>query len=341
MTIFEIFLFAFNAIMPIVLLILLGFGLKRVGLFNDTFLQTANKFMFNISLPVLLFYNVYNIENLGEIQWSTVIYVLLIIFLLFLSGFVFSKFFIKDNKQKGVVWQSFYRSNFAIIGIPLSQALGGSEGVAVASVASAFTIPLFNIFAVISLSAYISSDGKSKISIKDILLKIIKNPLIIGVFVGLVTLGIRQFIPIGTDGEYVFTIKNNLSFLYDAVEMLSKIASPMLLIVLGGRFRFDVIKDLKNQIIAGSFARIIYAPVLGIALAILLSATTDYFSFTSAHYASFVALFGSPVAVSSAIMATQMDNDEQLANQILVWTSIASVFTIFLMIVLLKYTAIL
>ncbi|MBR3869488.1 MAG: AEC family transporter [Clostridia bacterium] len=337
MSFFEIFLFAFNAITPIVLLILLGFGLKRIGFLSDEFLQTANKFVFNVSLPVLLFFNVYNIGNLGEIQWNTVIFVLIIILILFTSGFVYSKLFIKDNRQKGVVWQSFYRSNFAIIGLPLSQALGGTEGIAIASILSAFSIPVFNALAVVSLSVYTSSDDKNKISVKEILLKIAKNPLIIGVFIGLVILGIRQLISVGTDGEYIFTIKNNLPFLYDTTEMLSKIASPLALIVLGGRFRFDAIKGLKKQIIAGSFARIIFAPALGIALAILLANISDFFSFTSAHYAAFVALFGSPVAVSSAIMASQMDNDDQLANQILVWTSIASVLTVFVTVVLLKF----
>lgn len=338
MSFFDIFLFAFNAITPIVLLILLGFGLKRIGFLSDDFLQTANKFVFNVSLPVLLFFNVYNIGNLGEIQWTTVIFALIIILILFVSGFVYSKLFIKDNRQKGVVWQSFYRSNFAIIGLPLSQALGGTEGIAIASILSAFSIPVFNALAVVSLSVYTFSDGKNKISIKDILLKIAKNPLIIGVTLGLVMLGIRQFIPVGTDGEYVFTIKNNLPFLYDATEMLSKIASPLALVVLGGKFRFEAIKELKNQIIAGSFARIIFAPALGIATAILLSDISGFFSFTPAHYAAFIALFGSPVAVSSAIMASQMDNDDQLANQILVWTSIASVLTVFVMVVLLKTT---
>lgn len=332
----EIFLFAFNAITPIILLILLGFGLKKIGFYNDDFLKTANKFAFNIALPVLLFYNVYNIGNLGEIQWNTVVFVLIVLMLLFFSGFVFSKFFIKDNNQKGVVWQSFYRSNFAIIGLPLAQALGGNEGLEAASVATAFSIPLFNIFAVISLSVFTSSDGENKISIKSICKKIMKNPLIIGVFAGFVILGIRQLIPVDTHGEYVFTIENNLPFLYDAIEMLSKIASPLMLVILGGRFRFDAIKGLRNQIIAGSFAKTIFAPALGIILAILLSGTTDYFSFTPAHYAVFVALFGSPIAVSSAIMASQMDNDEQLAYQILVWTNILSVFSIFILIVILK-----
>jgi predicted permease len=50
---------------------------------------------------------------------------------------------------------------------------------------------------------------------------------------------------------------------------------------------------------------------------------------TQIHYPALVALFGSPVAVSSAIMASSMKNDGQLAAQLVVWTSIFSIFTIF------------
>ena len=331
----EIFLFAFNAITPIVLLILLGFFLKKIGLFNDGFLQTANKFVFNCSLPVLLFYNVYNIGNLGEIQWDTVLFALAVIFSFFVCGFIFSKFFIRDRRQKGVIWQAFYRSNFAIIGIPLAEALGGNDGVAIASILSAFSIPVFNALAVVSLSVYTSSDGGNKIQVKEIFVKIAKNPLIIGVLTGFVVLGIRSFIPTDNAGISVFSIKDNLPFLYDAIGMVARIASPFALIVLGGKFRFDAIKELKNQIFAGTFARIIFAPVTGIVMAVIAEKTglTD---FTAGHFAAFVALFGSPVAVSSAIMASQMDNDGQLANQILVWTSIGSVFTVFGAVLVLK-----
>ena len=44
-------------------------------------------------------------------------------------------------------------------------------------------------------------------------------------------------------------------------------------------------------------------------------------------------MFGTPVAVSSAIMAESIgDNDEQLAGQLVVWTSVASVFSLFAMV---------
>ena len=82
MTISEVFLFAFEAVMPIVLLILFGWVLRRIKFINDSFLQTANKLVFRILLPLLLFYNVYNIKDLGEIQWSSVLFAVAVIVLL-------------------------------------------------------------------------------------------------------------------------------------------------------------------------------------------------------------------------------------------------------------------
>ena len=143
MTIGQIFLFSFNAVMPIVLLILLGYLLKRIKLFNDNFVSTANKFVFNVALPVLLFFNVYNIRDFSEIEWSTVVFAVTVILLLFAAGLIYCMFFVKDSRQKGVVWQSFFRSNFAIIGLPLAEAIGGTQGVVTASILSAFSIPLF------------------------------------------------------------------------------------------------------------------------------------------------------------------------------------------------------
>ena len=46
--------------------------------------------------------------------------------------------------------------------------------------------------------------------------------------------------------------------------------------------------------------------------------------------AALIALFGSPMAVSGAVMAIQMKNDEQLSTQLVVWPSLFSILTIFL-----------
>ena len=49
------------------------------------------------------------------------------------------------KKQKGVMLQAAFRSNYAIIGIPLAMSLGGDSAKAAASIVAAATLPLFNI----------------------------------------------------------------------------------------------------------------------------------------------------------------------------------------------------
>ena len=56
----------------------------------------------------------------------------------------------------------------------------------------------------------------------------------------------------------------------------------------------------------------------------------------SAAYPALLALFGSPMAVSSAVMAQEMDNDGVLAGQLVVWTSFFSIITLFVFILALR-----
>lgn len=225
--------------------------------------------------------------------------------------------------------QCFYRSNFAIIGLPLASALGGSEAMAMAAVLSAFSIPIFNIFAVISLTIFLDNSKGGRIDFKGILLNIAKNPLIIGVVLGLACLGFRQ-LQTELFGEVLFSISRDTAFLYKVLNNLKSITSPFALIVLGGQFEFSAVKGMFKEIAIGTVSRLVLAPLLGIGLAVLLSTYTDWISCGVNEYPGMIALFGSPVAVSSAVMAGAMKNDEQLATQLVVWTSIGSILTIFL-----------
>ena len=111
----EIFLFALNAIAPILLLIFLGYFLRSMNMYDDNFLKTANSLVFRILLPSLLFYNIYGIESLEALDFRSVGYAVLIVMMLFLLGLATVVFFVKDPAQKGVILQCTFRSNFAII----------------------------------------------------------------------------------------------------------------------------------------------------------------------------------------------------------------------------------
>ncbi len=324
--------FTCNAVLPIILMILIGYFLKRIKLLPDTFWKMANKLCFKLCLPAMLFINIYNVSDISGIakQWRIVLFCVIAIVLIFFIGLLFVIFFVKDSKQKGVVLQCVFRSNFAIIGVSLAESLsnGLNEPVALAAVISAISIPLFNVLAIISLSIFIKDENNSKVSCKDIVLKIIKNPLIIGVFLGILALGIRALLSINREAP-LFTIKSNLPFLYTTINNLKLMASPLALIALGGDFTFSAVARLKKQIIYGVVGRVIFTPIVCLTVVYLINKNNLLNVDNSICFPALIALFGTPVATSSAPMASEMGNDEELAGQLVVWTSVVSVFTLF------------
>ena len=324
----QIFQTAVNAILPIILLILLGYGLRQRGFLSEAFLKNGNKLTFRVLLPVTLFINVYNIESFDKINWPVVLYCVGMVCLIFLLGTVTLARFTRVPQRKGVLLQSFFRSNFAIIGLPLAAALGGEEALAVTSVISAFTIPVFNILAVVALTVYTGGEDGKKHSVGSMLRSICSNFMIIGTLLGLLALILRS-VQVSCFDRVVFSLEEDLPFLYSALSQLKAVTTPFALLVLGGQFSFSALRGMAKEITAGTLGRIVIAPLLGIGVAALLSRYTDLIRFGVDEYPALVALFGSPVAVSSAIMAGEMGNDEQLATQLVVWTSLLSVVTVF------------
>lgn len=329
----HIMITAANAVVPIVLLILLGYWLRQKNFLTGEFVKIGNKLVFKICLPCSLFINVYDVAGFEIIQWDVVLYCVVMVFVVCVLGVVLAVSTTKRLSYRGSIAQSVFRSNMAIIGLSLASALGGAGAVAMTSVVSAFTVALFNVLAVFVLSMFAEGDGKGKTDFRKILLNIVKNPLIIGIALGMLCLVIRS-LQTSLFGQPVFLLKRDLKFAYTVLNNLKSLASPFALIVMGGQFTFSAVKGMWKEILSGTLGRIVLAPALGIGLAVVLN-SLGVFSWDGSVYPALIALFGSPTAVSSAIMAGQMGADEQLATQLVVWTSIGSIFTIFLTVVML------
>lgn len=329
----EVFSFSFNAVSPILLVTVAGYIIKLSGLFDDGFFKKCNTLVFRVFLPILLFKNVYDIKSISDINFSALLYCVAAILVLCLIGNLSAKIFADNRQQKGVINQCTFRSNYAIIGIPLAESLGSAEALAFAGVLSAVSIPLFNVLAVILLSHYSQKDSGA--NIKDTLKSAAKNPLIRGVGLGIIVLLIRQFVPLNESGELIFSVKDDLPFLYSAISNLARAASPLALVVLGARFDFSAVKSLIKPITASVVLRLIVAPLVGVGGAMLLS-YAGIMPFTATEYPALISLFGTPVAVSSAVMVGEIGGDEQLAGQLVVWTSLMSVFSIFITVFLMK-----
>ena len=314
----ESFIFAVGAVMPLILMVSLGYFLKRIGFIKPDFAVVANKLVFRVLLPAMLFLNVYKIEATEDISFGYVIYTLCAVLTVFALVLIASRYLTKNPARRGVLLQGSFRSNFALIGIALASSLFGERGVAASAVLSAVVIPSFNALAVISLSIF--SLGKEKPSFKKILVATAKNPLIISALVGLFCLLVRSaFVEWGIEFRL-----SDVTPVFRVLEYLSSASTPIALIVLGVQFEFSAISEMKREIISGVVLRCAIVPVLAIGCAYVFFGDI----FRPEHFAALIAAFATPVAVSSVPMSQEMNGDAALAGQLVVWTTVFSAVTL-------------
>ena len=319
-------IFALSAIAPIVLFVVLGYFLKRAKLFKKDFSIAINKLVFTVFLPIHLFVSINKLDSFDGIDPSYIFYTLILTVALFLLSIPLTVLTTDRADRRGVILQSCIRSNYALLGISLAEQITGSFGIAVVSLLSAFTIPLFNILGVISLSVFKRDGGK--INVKHILLDIVKNPLIIGVALGALSLGVRALLAgVGVDFRL-----SDVKPVYGVLTQLAGLATPLALMALGARFEVSDTATMKRELIVGTLMRNVIVPLIGIGTAYFIFKDT----LSAEYFVAFVAVFATPVAVSTVPMAQEMGGDADLAGQLVVFTTVASALAVFIALFLLR-----
>ncbi len=304
---------ALEIVLPLFLLLAVGYCIKLTGIMNETSVRQTNNMIFKVFLPLLVFFNIYKTDLTSSFDMSLLLFAVVGVLLQFIISLCLVILLEHDNARRGVMLQGMFRSNFVLFGIPISTALFGDSAAGLASILIAVIIPLYNMLAVISLESF---NGK-KPSLWKILVGILTNPLIIASAAGI--LFVVLHIPLPT-------------VLYKTVSDLSIIATPLAFVILGASFSFGETGRCVRDLCITLGAKLVTYPLLFIALAILMG-------FRDAHLAVLLTVFGSPIAVSSFTMAQQMGGDDKLAGQLVVFSSLLSVFTMFLFIFGLKELA--
>lgn len=330
--------FALNAILPILLVMAAGALARRFTSFDKEFFKRLNALSFRFFLSVNVFCNIYNVEDIRSLNWGVLAFILAGLFLCMFIGLLGAALTTKDLFKRGPIIQAAFRSNNAIIGVSLAAALATTnvtETVAFASLSSGLVTPLINIAAVIVLTVCSAGKDASRQSLPSFgqwCKKILTNPLVLGATLGFVCLLVRSLLPT-VGGVPVFTFRRYLPAVYEALSTLSKAASPVMLFCLGATLDFASVKLMWREIGVGIFLRIVLCPVIVIGLALLLR---EPLGITRVEIPGLIAVFASPVAVSSAVTTQECGGNTDLANHLVVWSSVLSMGTLFLFILFLR-----
>jgi predicted permease len=207
-----------------------------------------------------------------------------------------------DRRKCSAMIQAMFRGNYAYFGIPLVQAIFPGMDTSVASLLVVIVVPMFNVLAVVDLELF--RGGKA--DPKQIIKKIATNPLILGSLAGLVILLSGVTLP---------------SLIQKPIDDLSKVATPMALFLLGASFSFSAVRGNGKDLTFAVAMKLVVVPLIFVGVAVLMG-------FRDVALASILIAFGAPTAVSSFTMAQQMDGDDVLAGQIVVFTTLLSVVSL-------------
>lgn len=329
----EVFRYAADAITPLILEICLGYCLRRFGMLSEQFFHQCRKLVFYIVVPISTFCCIYDTQSGTVLNWKLTVFAFAAVMVLFGLGTLISLGF-SDRRKRGVIIQATYRSNYNIIAVPLSQALGGAEGLRTAAFLSVTTIPEFNILAVISMTIFVHGH-QGKGSGKHLVLDILKNPMIVACLLGVLCLLLRGVLPQNAAGLPVVSLSGTLPFVYSALSAIGKMSTPLALITLGGLFDFRCLRGHSKELVLGTMLRTVLSPLLALGSAVALAAL-GVLEIQPAEYACLIAIFASPMATITGIMAAQMGNDDVFADQLVVSTTVVSAFTIFAIVCILR-----
>ncbi|MDO5128271.1 MAG: AEC family transporter [Eubacteriales bacterium] len=306
------FIFSVNVTIPIFLVMILGFILQKINFFSEEFVKIANKYVFVIALPAMLFRDISASDVREDMNLSFFLYCMIVTIVMFFAVWGIATLCLKDKTLVGAFAQAGARGSAAVLGIAFVENICGEVGMTPLMIVAA--VPFFNIMSVIILVFNASTEKKDYGRIKQAGINIVKNPIIIAILAGLVVslLGIRLPLIVGRTFDYV-----------------GRTATPIALLVVGAGFHFKEAIQKIGPAIGASFIKLIGLPLVFLPIAYKIG-------FAPSEMVAILMMLASPTTASCYIMAKNMDNDGDLTSNVIVITTLLSSVTLTLWIFVLR-----
>lgn len=297
------FLLGLNIIFPIFFVIFAGYLAKQKGFLDEHFVSTSTWIVFYVALPLKLFSDIRS-AHIETLPTTYVAYILLGIFLIFFATWIAARPFIPDRKKLSAFVHCSFRSNFVYVGYPILESLYGKPSPEHMIVITVFGLTLYNILAIVILTLYSESEDK-KLHPGKILLKILKNPMIIAIFIGVV-FNILQ-IPVYTG-------------LDKGISLLAALCTPLSLLLIGASLNFESVTHDLALVFASATIRTILTPLILIPVGIAIGLSAVELGIAYVFWAT-------PCAINCFIYTKEMGGDSELASKIITTSFLFAIVT--------------
>lgn len=303
----ESLIFSLNSTMPLFFIMLLGYLLHRKQFLTDDFVAMANKFVFNVALPVQLFRDLATMDVRASFDAKYVLFCAAVTTASILVIWALAKLFLKEKHIVGEFVQACYRSSAAILGAAFIQNIYGTSGMSGLMILG--SVPLYNIFAVVILTLESPAlDAKSGMGekIKKSLKGIVTNPILLGIAAGFVWSLLRLPMP---------TMANK------TLSSLAGMTSPLALLAIGAGFKGrEALGYLKPTAVA-TVTKLVILPAIFLPMAV-------HFGFTDQKLVALLVMLGSVTTPAGYVMAKQMGHEGTLTGSVCVTTTVFSALTL-------------
>lgn len=303
----ESLIFSLNSTMPLFFIMLLGYLLHRKQFLTDDFVAMANKFVFNVALPVQLFRDLATMDVRASFDAKYVLFCAAATTSSILVIWALAKLFLKEKHIVGEFVQACYRSSAAILGAAFIQNIYGTSGMSGLMILG--SVPLYNVFAVIILTLESPAlDAKSGMGekIKKSLKGIVTNPILLGIAAGFVWSLLRLPMP---------TMANK------TLSSLAGMTSPLALLAIGAGFKGrEALGYLKPTAVA-TVTKLVILPAIFLPMAV-------HFGFTDQKLVALLVMLGSVTTPAGYVMAKQMGHEGTLTGSVCVTTTVFSALTL-------------
>ena len=298
----ENFVLAVEAVLPLVIFLLLGVWLNKRKIISQDGFAEFNTILFNVLLPILVFDNIYNADLSDVWSSSTLIYISLFYILNFLLYIIIVYLVEKDNRKRSVMLQGITRGSAVLFGLPLANNILASSQLATVSLAATLSIPFNSILPIFCFVIFM--EGKA--SFKDSLKKLLTNPIMVAAIIGLVIKMLGINLP---------------KFILNASKSLSRASTPLSFILLGGTFRLSTSGIKDKSLWFTVISKLFIFPGLALAIAYALG-------MRNADLIAVLVASAGPTSVVSYPQAVSSGGDAELANNIVVYTTLFAIITV-------------
>lgn len=317
-----VFLTSLQSIIPIVLLIALGYILKGRGMFNDTFSSNLSRLIMSVILPAGVFVSVLHhmqTSDLWDLRYGLLV-VGLTYFVSYIVAFIMMKILRVPPGRRGIFINMVVNDNCLFIGLPVQIALFGPEALPyfllyyIGNTISVWMVGVF-LIEMDPLPQNSSATGESvrpsghKFSWKKLL-----PPPLMGFIVALIFLYAQ--IPLPT------ILHNTLNYLGDMV-------TPLSLLYIGIVLHDTGLKSmaLNKDSLGGIFGRFVIAPLIMFGVII----TVRYIGGITLEpiaMITFIVQSAGPVIAVLPIVANESGADLPFATGLVMISTILFVFVI-------------